>query len=461
MNAILTNKEEMTEAKEQFDSIVVGLGKTGISAIEYLLSQGERIAAADSRLQPPDIESIRRRFPHLHLYLGDFEKSNFYDCERLLLSPGVSIREPAIQAAIKKGVHLSSDVEVFCQQVKAPIVAVTGSNGKSTVVTLLTDMIERCAYRVKLAGNIGTPVLDLVGDEEPDFYVLELSSFQLETLQSLNAVAALVLNVSADHMDRYQCLEDYASVKQVIYAGDGKMILNADDPLVSKMEQSNRESVHYGLSDSAGNEFGIRVVDGEILLCHRQENLMSTSSLKILGRHNISNVLATLALGDAIGLPMQTMLESLRDFSGLAHRCQWVAKVNEVDWYNDSKGTNVGASCAAIESLSGGHQLILIAGGESKQADFYEFSNSIQAHVSQVILIGRDAALIDEVLSKGTQRYFATGMQAAVNTAAKLAKPGDIVLLSPACASQDMYRDYQERGDQFTEAVLALSEARS
>ena len=188
---------------------------------------------------------------------------------------------------------------------------------------------------------------------------------------------------------------------------------------------------------------------------------MSTSSLKILGRHNISNVLATLALGDAIGLPMQTMLESLRDFSGLAHRCQWVAKVNEVDWYNDSKGTNVGASCAAIESLSGGHQLILIAGGESKQADFYEFSNSIQAHVSQVILIGRDAALIDEVLSKGTQRYFETDMQAAVNTAAKLAKPGDIVLLSPACASQDMYRDFQERGDQFMEAVLALSETRS
>ena len=227
----------MNEAREHFDSIVVGLGKTGISAIEYLLSQGESIAAVDSRSQPPDIESIRRKFPDLHLYLGEFEQSNFYCSDRLVLSPGVSMQEPAIQAALKKGVQLSSDIEIFCQQVKAPIVAVTGSNGKSTVVTLLTDMIERSANSVKLAGNIGTPVLDILGDEEPDFYVLELSSFQLETLQSLNAVAALVLNISADHMDRYQGLEDYAAAKQEIYAGDGKMILNADDPLVSKMEQ--------------------------------------------------------------------------------------------------------------------------------------------------------------------------------------------------------------------------------
>lgn len=450
----------MTESVSQFDSIVIGLGKTGVSVADYLLAQGQRIAVVDSRLQPPDIESFVHRYPNVPLYLGAFEQSILSRATRLILSPGVSMREPAIQKAMATGVQLSSDIEIFCQQAKAPIIAVTGSNGKSTVVTLLTSMIEQSGYRAILAGNIGIPVLDILRDDIPDFYVLELSSFQLETLSSLNAIVSLVLNISPDHMDRYESFAEYVATKQRIYAGDGKMVLNRDDSLVADMAKQNRTAIFYGLSEPDENDFGLRTINEEIFLCHGEKELMPASALKHHARYNISNALATLALGHAIGLPMQSMLTALQAFSGLPHRCQWLANIEGVNWFDDSKGTNVGATCAAIEGLGNDQQLILIAGGDGKQADFSPLTKAIKEHVRITILIGKDAGLIDQILAKESQRYFATSMEAAVSTAASLARSGEAVLLSPACASQDMFRDYKHRGEVFGKAVRALTGAR-
>ncbi|MBT7950971.1 MAG: UDP-N-acetylmuramoyl-L-alanine--D-glutamate ligase [Gammaproteobacteria bacterium] len=446
----------MTETSEQFDVVVVGLGKTGASVASYFLEKGESVAVVDSRNQPPELDHLQKSYPDVPLYLGGFDQAVLLSAKQIVISPGVSRLEPAIQAAVGAGIQLSSDIEIFCQQVEQAIVAVTGSNGKSTVVTLLKEMMEQSGLRVGLAGNIGTPVLDLLQSDEPDFYVLELSSFQLETLQSLNAVAALVLNISSDHMDRYRDLAEYAAIKQKIYAGDGSMIINREDQRVACMLEDKRNSISYGLSEPNENEFGIRVFKEEKWLCRGQALLLPASALKIKGAHNVSNALATLALGSAIDLTMQSMLKVLQEFPGLPHRCQWIANIDSVDWYNDSKGTNVGASCAAITGLSEKQDLILIAGGDGKQADFSPLADAIEKHVRVVVLIGKDAGRIDHVLAKESQRYFAISMEAAVNLAAKLAKPEEAVLLSPACASQDMFRDYQERGEIFGRAVQAL-----
>lgn len=450
----------MTETSAQFDVVVVGLGKTGASVASYFLEQGESLAVVDSRKQPPELDRLKKRYPDVPLYLGEFDQSVLLSAKQIVISPGVSRLEPAIQAAVDAGIQLSSDIEIFCQQVEKPIVAVTGSNGKSTVVTLLKEMMEQAGLRVQLAGNIGTPVLDILQNDVPDFYVLELSSFQLETLNSLNAMTALVLNISPDHMDRYRDLAEYAAIKQKIYAGDGHMIVNKDDTRVVSMLEDSRNSISYGLSEPGENEFGIRTFKQEKWLCYGDEKLLPGSALKIRGAHNISNALATLALGSAIDLPMQSMLKVLQEFTGLPHRCQWLAKIDGVDWYNDSKGTNVGASCAAIEGLSEKQELVLLAGGDGKQADFSPLARAIKKHVRVVVLIGKDAGLIDSVLAKDCERYFATSMEAAVNLAAELAKPGEAVLLSPACASQDMFQDYQERGEVFGRAVQALQGGR-
>ncbi len=443
----------MTESVKQFDTIVVGLGKTGASVVEYFVAQGKSVAAIDSRNHPPELERLQQSFPELSVYLGEFNSAVLTSAKLIVVSPGVSLMEPAIQEAMAAGVRICSDVEIFCQQVKVPIIAVTGSNGKSTVVTMLTEMIIESGLKAGLAGNIGRPVLELLNEEEPDFYVLELSSFQLEVLTSLNATAAAVLNVSPDHMDRYAGISNYADTKQRIYAGDGLMIINKDDRLVSSMIEDKRNSISYGLSQKTESDFGVSMIDGERWLCFGREKLIPYSDMKIQGPHNISNALAALALGEAIDLPMQCMLKVLQEFSGLPHRCQWLGKIDGVNWYNDSKGTNVGASCAAIEALANKDGLILIAGGDGKQADFTALANAIKNHVRAVVLIGKDASLIDTALDENSQRYFAISMEAAVSTAVELAKTGDTVLLSPACASTDMFRDYIHRGEVFSEAV--------
>ncbi len=447
----------MRETAGQFDSLVLGLGKTGMSCVRYLADKGENVAVADSTKKPPELQTLKDQYPLTPFYPGEFDATLLSRARRLIISPGISPTHPAIQAALNAGVELSGDIDIFCRNINTPLIAVTGSNGKSTVVSLLADMLRRSGHRVGLGGNIGTPALDLLLQPEPDYYVLELSSFQLETLRSHRPVAAVVLNVSADHLDRYEDLRDYAKTKENIYAGGGTMIINRDDEIVSDMLRAGRKVMTYSLVQ-ADADFTVRNCDGENWLMDGQTRLIKQSELKVHGLHNLANILACLALGKAVDLPMPAMLDALRDFTGLPHRCEWVVEHNGVNWFNDSKGTNVGATLAALQGLSNNNRNIhLIAGGDGKGADFSALTNAMKMSVRSTILIGRSANKIAEIVPDKETVFYATSMSAAVNTALRLALPGDIVLLSPACASFDMFKDYADRGNTFKRCVTEVS----
>jgi UDP-N-acetylmuramoylalanine--D-glutamate ligase len=317
-------------------------------------------------------------------------------------------------------------------------------------------MIRDAGLAVRVGGNLGTPALDMLAAAVPDFYVLELSSFQLETTHSLNAVAAVVLNISPDHLDRYGDVDAYAAAKQRIYHGDGVMVINADDPVVAGMVEAGRKVVRFGLDIPGKGDFGVRQRDGELCLAKGAEILLSAAELRVKGGHNIANALAALALGDAVNLPMADMLATLRRFAGLPHRTQWVANINDVDWYDDSKGTNVGATLAALQGMPG--KVVLIAGGLAKGQDFTPLRAAVAAKARAVVVLGRDAALIERAVAEAVPVLNAADMEHAVALAAAAAQPGDTVLLSPACASFDMFQGYEQRGDVFTAAVLGRAQ---
>ena len=444
----------MTDAEKKFDMVILGLGKTGLSCARFF--SGHNLALMDSRLHPPGLETAKQSFPDVPVYLGPFDQNILNSARELIVSPGIAVTEPAISLARHAGVAVAGDIEIFCRHVTRPIVAVTGSNGKSTVASLIHMMIEASGRTSKLGGNIGIPALDLLEGPEPDFYVLELSSFQLETTSSLDATAAVVLNISEDHMDRYSNLQEYAIAKFRIYDGTGTLVINLDDKMVAAYSRKNRKCICYSGAEPDGNAFGVHELHGEKHIVYGDTVICPVRDIPIQGRHNIANTLAALALGTAIGLPMQDMLAGLRNFRGLPHRCQWLRNINGVDWYNDSKGTNVGASCAAIEGLAGNNNVILIAGGDGKGADFSPLATVVAGRVRAAILIGRDAQQLAEVLRGVTTVYFAVNMNAAVELAHEQSRPQDIVLLSPACASLDMFNDYQHRGAVFAEAVARI-----
>ena len=343
------------------------------------------------------------------------------------------------------------DVELFAQAITAPVVAITGSNGKSTVTTLVNVMAQNAGKEVRMGANIGTPVLDLIAEQEPDLYVLELSSFQLETTYSLRPVAAVVLNISADHMDRYADLDAYMSAKQSIYRNATVQVVNADDPLVVRLALPDRPQIRYTMGVPAAGEYGLCEYQGARWLARGDEPIMPASGIRMDGRHNVSNTLAALALGEAAGLTRDAMIEAINEFRGLAHRMQLVANQAGIRWYNDSKGTNVGATLAAIDSAEG--PVVLIAGGDAKGADLTPLAPAMRTKGRGAVLIGRDAGRMREVLQSVVPLAQAADMEEAVELAARMAQPGDCVLLSPACASTDMYRDYQERGELFVRAV--------
>jgi UDP-N-acetylmuramoylalanine--D-glutamate ligase len=442
-------------------TLVVGLGKTGLSCVRYLAACGMPLAVTDSRAQPPGLEVMQTEFAQLPLEVGGFTAARFDWAQRLIVSPGVSLQQPLIVAARQRGVEILGDIELFARAAQAPIVAVTGSNGKSTVTLLLTEMARTAGREVRMGGNIGTPALDLLEAREPDFYVLELSSFQLDTTQSLDAVAAVVLNVSADHMDRYAGLADYAASKQHLFAMQAKagdvMVVNRDDPLVNAMCSGQQRRVSFGLGQPQGDDYGRSDYQGERYLVRGTERLLPVSALALAGEHNQANALAALALGEAIGLPMAAMLTCLREFVGLPHRMQFVADIAGVRWINDSKGTNVGATLAAIQGLDG--PLVLIAGGQGKGADFSPLRDAMGDKVRGVVLLGEDAAEMAQSVSAVTDVRFARDMVDAVGQAGDLARAGDTVLLSPACASFDMFTGFEQRGEVFMQAVRELAEA--
>ncbi|ARM85372.1 UDP-N-acetylmuramoyl-L-alanine--D-glutamate ligase [Marinobacter salarius] len=437
-------------------TLVVGLGKTGLSCVRYLCEKGRDVAVADSRLSPPGLDELRAEWPDLPVYLGEFDADLFAGFNELVVSPGISVAEPAIRVAADKGAVIRGDIDLFSEVADAPIIAITGSNGKTTVTTLVGEMARAAGRRVEVGGNIGTPALELLG-RGADLYVLELSSFQLETTRELNALAATVLNVSDDHMDRYPDKMAYFQAKQRIFNGCQNAVVNLDDALSTPMARDNLRFLCFGFHRVNPDTFSTRDDDEGTWITFGFDNLLLAEELGLMGQHNISNVMAALALGHAAGLPMDVMLDTAKRFKGLPHRCEFVRRVSDVDYINDSKGTNVGATAAAIESLvPAGGKIVLIAGGEGKGADFSLLAEPVATHCRAVVLIGADARVIATALGNRVETVNAADIAGAVHTARKLAQPGDRVLLSPACASFDMFRDYGDRGDRFRQQVEGL-----
>jgi UDP-N-acetylmuramoylalanine--D-glutamate ligase len=441
--------------------LVLGLGDTGLSALRWLHSQGARLSVADTREVPPGLDALKAELPNAVVFTGALKPAVFDGVDLAVISPGVPLSEPEIQAAIQRGVPIVGDVELFAQYrpASAKLIAITGANGKTTVTTLVGEMCKAAGLKTIVAGNIGLPVLDTLSMETPDVYVLELSSFQLETTNSLLADAATMLNLSEDHMDRYDSMQSYAVAKAHIFYHAKLQVLNRDDAWSMMMSRAKLAQVTFGLDDVvAEQDYGIKQVDGEAWLSCGTHDLMNIRDLRIAGLHNASNALAAIALCRGIGLDFAPIIQTLYNFKGLPHRVEWVANIDDVDYYDDSKGTNVGATCAALSGLS--QKVVLIAGGDGKGQDFSPLKEAVSANARAVVLIGRDAALIEaELLSTNVPMYHAADLPEAVTIARKLAQIGDAVLLSPACASFDMFKNYVHRAEVFVAAVKRLEHA--
>jgi UDP-N-acetylmuramoylalanine--D-glutamate ligase len=444
-------------------SVVVGLGKTGVSCLRYLSKRGIPVTATDSRRAPPGLAELGDLAKEFDLRLGGFDLSLLDDASQVVMSPGVSLEEPIARAARDRGVEVLGDVELFARNVQAPVIGITGTNGKSTVTSLVAHMAATAGRSVLAGGNLGDAVLDLLEQPTPDLYVLELSSFQLETTSTLRLQAAVVLNVTADHMDRYPSMAAYALAKSRIFAHAATVVLNADDPLVSAMREAGGrgDAVRTVTFSTAAPEAGGRRADFSLLqsgattvLARQGAALLDTARMKISGLHNAANALAALALGEAVGLPMPYMIEALESFTGLPHRSEWIAEVAGVSYVDDSKGTNVGATIAAVAGMPG--PLVMIAGGVGKGQDFTPLAGAFRGKVRHAVLIGRDAPTVAKALAGVCTTETAASMPQAVAAAMRAAQAGDTVLLSPACASFDMFRDYAHRGDVFALTVRNL-----
>jgi UDP-N-acetylmuramoylalanine--D-glutamate ligase len=452
----------MTTELDDRLTVIVGLGDTGLSCVKYFASMGEKVKVVDSRDEPPGLAALIEMYPNVEYELGDFNLETFVTAKQLVISPGISIRSVEIEAAKEAGVAITGDIDIFSKQVAAPIIAVTGSNGKSTVVAMLADIVTKAGKNFGLGGNLDgdnfKPALDLLAEGEKDLYLLELSSFQLETTQNLGAAVATILNLSADHMDRYEGIDDYQRAKQRIFTGCKQVVINRDDKESYPLIESDAAIWDFGFGRASVNGLGLLEEGGDLYLAYQLEKIVSVNELKIFGQHNISNVLAAVALAMAIDIDMNAIKAAITEFSGLPHRCQWVANIDGVDFYNDSKGTNVGATVAAIEGLGehiSGH-IVLIAGGIAKGADFAALVPAMNKWGKAVILIGQDAAEMASYFDTEIQTYFANDMPDATRVALQQSATGDAVLLSPACASFDMFENFQHRGFAFMESVGTL-----
>ncbi|MDB5801884.1 MAG: murD [Rhodocyclales bacterium] len=482
--------------------LVLGLGETGLAMAQWLTRCGARVRVADSRELPPGTEELRHRLAGVELVCGPFQESLLDGVQLLALSPGLDPRDPLIERARETGIRITGEIELFAEALQmlgwrdgddmgkgggARVIAITGTNGKTTTTALVGEMCRAAGCETAVAGNISPAALaelmqrldhegktggEKTAGGKPDIWVLELSSFQLETTHTLDADAATVLNVTDDHLDRHGDMDVYANVKAAIFAGAGVQVLNRDDPRVSAMAMAiaDRKLVSFGLGEPANQQqYGLRKIDGktgdkiggEIWLCRGDTALLRQSEMRLAGLHNAANALAALALCEAIGLPREALIEGLKKFRGLAHRVELVAHRGAgVDFYDDSKGTNVGATLAALQGL--GRKVVLIAGGDGKGQDFRPLADAFRAHARGVVLIGRDAQRIEaETANSGVPMWHAADMESAVTKANAVAQDGDAVLLSPACASLDMYRNYAHRAQVFCDAVNSLPGVRA
>ncbi len=454
MTAALQRCDESIDvARARSSAVVVGLGKTGLSCVRFLVDHGYDVKVADSRATPPMKKQFKAQYPNVPLHLG-FDLEYLTDVDIVVVSPGVSIHEPGIQQARQHGVELAGDVELFARHVQAPVIAVTGSNGKSTVTALVGEMCRMAGLDAPLGGNIGVPVLDLLAPATrvPDWYVLELSSFQLETTSSLRPKAAAVLNVSPDHMDRYPDVNAYAQAKARIFHGDGVAVVNRDDPATLELVPRARSTLTFGCSaPQRDDEFGLIAHGDTLWLARGGEKLMPRQQVPLFGSHNLANVLAAMALASVAGVSSTEMVNAARRFTGLPHRTELVLDHDGIRWVNDSKATNVGATVAALRGSES--PVILIAGGDGKAADFSPLRKAVSQHVRAAVLFGQDAAAIAGVIHDVTPCYRVDTLREAIRTAGKLAHAGDVVMLSPACASFDMFENFEQRGDVFRALV--------
>lgn len=442
--------DHRSKVKTNCQYLVVGLGLSGLSCVRFLKSYTDQVKVVDSRMNPPLLQQARDLWPKLDIQLGDFQAQDFNCADEIIISPGVSTDIPIIKTCITNNIPVYGDVELFLRHAQAPVIAVTGSNGKSTTVSLVAAILREHGFQVELGGNIGVPALDLLSKPNPDYYVLELSSFQLDTTYSLKAHAAVVLNVSEDHMDRYADLAAYRNSKLKIYKNAKNVIVDVDNPIPGGPDCQLASCITYAMSSDQA-KFSLVQVNAQSWLSWANEPVININELKIAGKHNVQNVLAAIALASTTGVSRSAVINTLKSFTGLEHRMQWLTESNGVSWYNDSKGTNVGATIAAIDGLD--CPVVLIAGGQAKGADLSVLRPVVANKVRAVVLIGEDADMIERELQNVVPVQHASSMDEAVAKAHALAKSGDAVLLSPACASFDMFENYMHRGKCFADSL--------
>lgn len=438
--------------------LIAGLGKTGHSIARYLSRRHQPFVVFDTRIKPQNLGEFLNEFPETPVFLGEIPEQNMASIEAVISSPGVPLDHPSLQKLHALGVPIYGDIDCLAREVTVPVVAITGTNGKSTVTTLVGEMAKASGLVTAVAGNIGEPVLDVLDDGvDYGLWVLELSSFQLELTTAFTPYAATILNISPDHLDRHHYLEAYAAAKQRIYHQAQYAIYNRADSLTFP-QAAAFNACSFGLDEPAHGQWGIRLQDKISYLAYGEMCFLSVDAMRLKGTHNWTNALAACALAHALGISFEVMSEVLQRFSGLPHRTQWIRTLDDVTWIDDSKGTNIGATISALIGLGGtlSGKLVLIAGGQGKGADFRELRAAIQNYVSAVILIGEDADKLEAALHDVVPIFRAQSLEQAVKMAQKETNPGDMVLLSPACASLDMFRDYNHRAEVFTAAVNAL-----
>lgn len=428
--------------------VIIGLGLTGLSCVDFFLARGVTPRVVDTRLSPPGLDKLPEA---VERYLGDLNESWLLAADLIVASPGMALAHPALSAAAEAGVEIVGDIELFCREVQAPIIAITGSNGKSTVTTLVGEMAKAAGINVGVGGNIGLPALMLL-DEARELYVLELSSFQLETTSSLKAAAATILNVTEDHMDRYPFgLQQYRAAKLRIYENAKVCVVNADDALTMPVRGADERCISFGIDVG---DYHLNRQQGETWLRVKGEKVLNVKEMKLVGQHNYTNALAALALADAAGLPRASSLKALTTFTGLPHRFQLAFEHNHVRWINDSKATNVGSTEAALNGLHVDGTLHLLLGGDGKSADFTPLRRYLQGERIRLWCFGRDGAELAALRPEVAQQ--SETMEQAMRQIAAVVQPGDMVLLSPACASLDQFKNFEQRGDIFTRLAKEL-----
>ena len=439
--------------------VVAGLGISGVAAVNFLHEHGYRVAVTDSRKTPPGHDQIPS---DVQTSFGQLDQELLLQAEEIVISPGLDPQLPEIQAAIAQGIAVVSEIQILRRFTDKPIMAITGSNAKSTVTTLIGLMAKDAGVKVADGGNLGRPALDLTKDD-PELYILELSSFQLETTSNLHAEVAVILNMSEDHLDRHGDMMGYHTAKHRIFQGVKKVVYNRDDSLTRPLVPDATPMQSFGLNAPDMNQYGIlKENDGTMWLARGRERILKSSEMYIQGTHNVANALACLALGEAIGLPLASMLETLKTFKGLEHRCEFVKEVQGVRYYNDSKGTNIGATLAAIDGLGAAIEpqqgkVAIILGGQGKGQDFTALRDALSKYAKLAVLIGEDRAVIEKAIAGTTTLLHAASLQEAVELCQQHTQAHDVVLLSPACASFDMFKGYSERGHQFVECVNTLA----